>query len=326
MNRCRVCCGPLAENEDGYHPLCADRLFGVRAAPRLSFTWDTLNEMAEKTVRRSVAVPGVQPKLSVHLERAAGSGPGRFTLVGLEGELILKPPSAKYPEMPELEHACMRMASCAGIETAVCGLAILASGESAYLTRRMDRVDGRPLHMEDTCQLTDRMTEEKYRGSMERIGRAVLSFSSNPGFDAVRLFEVALFSFITGNADMHLKNFSLLYEPDGMIRLAPAYDLLPTHLLIPEDREEMALTVNGRKSNLHRGDFDAFAATMKLSDRQIANTHDRLRSGLEASGAVVSESFLSRPMQHAFLELIAERSARLWGGNEGELPRPAPPE
>ena len=176
----------------------------------------------------------------------------------------------------------------------------------------MDRIDGRPLHMEDMCQLTDRMTEEKYRGSMERVGKAILAFSSNPGFDAIRFLEVALFCFVTGNADMHLKNFSLLYEPDAMIRLSPAYDLLPTRLLIPQDKEEMALTVNGRKSNLHRKDFDAFASTMGLSERQMANTHDRLRRGLEASGAVVSASFLSLPLQHAFLELIAERSARLW--------------
>ena len=127
MKRCMVCCKPLGEKEEGYHPRCAVGLFGVRSAPRLTFTWDELNAIAEKTIRRSVAVPGVQPKLSVHLERACGNGPDRFTLVGLEGEMILKPPSPKYPEMPELEHACMILASRAGIETAVCGLASMAS-------------------------------------------------------------------------------------------------------------------------------------------------------------------------------------------------------
>jgi len=251
MNRCLICCELLDAGNDGYHPKCAQRLFGIRAAPKLAFTWDELNAMAEKTVRRSVTVPGVQPKLSLHLERTA-----------MENTPVV--------------------------------------------------FDGRPLHMEDMCQLTDRMTEEKYRGSMERVGKAILAFSSNPGFDAIRFFEVALFCFVTGNADMHLKNFSLLHEPDGMIRLSPAYDLLPTRLLIPQDKEEMALTMNGRKTSLHRKDFDAFAATMGLSERQMANTHERMRRSLGVANEVVSTSFLSKLMQHAFLELIGERSSRLW--------------
>lgn len=314
MKQCLVCCGPLGSDDGAYHPMCARRLFGTRAAPKLDFSWDGLNQLAKKTVRRSVAVPGVQPKLSLHLERTSGRGADRFTLVGLEGELILKPPAPKYPEMPELEHACMRLASRAGIDTAVCGLACLASGERAYLTRRMDRIGGRPLHMEDMCQLTDRMTEEKYRGSMERVGKTILEFSSNPGFDAIRFLEVALFGFVTGNADMHLKNFSLLYEPDGMIRLSPAYDLLPTRLLIPQDKEEMALTLNGKKAHLRREDFDVLAARLGLSERQIANTHERLRKSLGSANAVVSASFLSPPAQQAFLDLMETRSGRLWNG------------
>lgn len=312
MTRCLVCCEPLGPGEESCHPKCAQHLFGVRSTPRLAFTWDDLNALAEKAVRRSIAVPGVQPKLSLHLERSGGSGPDRFTLVGLEGELILKPPSHEYPEMPELEHASMLLAARLGIETAVCGLALLAGGERAYVTRRMDRRDGHPLHMEDMCQLTDRMTEEKYRGSAERVGKAILTFSSNPGFDAIRFFEVILFCHLTGNADMHLKNFSLLYEPDGIIRLSPAYDLLPTRLLLPADREESAITVNGKKSRLQRGDFDALAATLGLTGRQITNSHARLHRGLAAAMEVISNSFLSQDKQEAFRRLIADRAAGLW--------------
>ena len=55
------------------------------------------------------------------------------------------------------------------------------------------------------------------------------------------LFELILFSYITGNTDMHLKNFSLLKTEDDEIKLSPAYDLLSTKLLIPEDKEEIAL-------------------------------------------------------------------------------------
>ena len=312
MTRCLICCEPLGASEERCHPKCAQRLFGVRSTPRLAFTWEDLNALAENAVRRSIAVPGVQPKLSLHLERGEGAGPDRFTLVGLEGELILKPPSREYPEMPELEHATMLLAARAGIETAVCGLVPLAGGERAYVTRRMDRRNGRPLHMEDMCQLTDRMTEEKYRGSAERVGKAILAFSSNPGFDAIRFFEVVLLCHLTGNADMHLKNFSLLYEPDGVIRLSPAYDLLPTRLLLPADREESALTVNGKKSRLQRGDFDVLAATLGLTDRQIANAHTRLQRGLTAAMEVISNAFLSPEKQEAFRGLITDRAAGLW--------------
>ena len=132
---------------------------------------------------------------------------------------------------------------------------------------RMDRAHDRVLHMEACARLTDRMTEEKYRASMEQVGRAILTYSQNPGLDALRLFELTLFCFLTGNSDMHLKNFSLIYAADGLVHLAPAYDLLPTQLLLPEDREETALTLNGKKNRLARGDFAALAKSLELTER-----------------------------------------------------------
>jgi serine/threonine-protein kinase HipA len=261
-----------------------------------------------------VAVPGVQAKLSLHLEHGEGRGADRLTLVGLEGEYILKPPTKEYPEMPELEHLCMLLAEMVGMDTAPCGLIHLADSKLAYITRRMDRTHTGALHMEDMCQLTDKLTEQKYRGSMEQVGKAVQAFSSNPGFDALRLFELTLFCFLTGNADMHLKNFSLLYEDDGMIRLSPAYDLLPTKLLMPDDKEELALTLNGKKNKLGRHDFDAFGKSMNLSDRQLKNSHERLRKKMSNGPALVKASFASKPLQAAFLNILEERSKRVWVG------------
>lgn len=141
------------------------------------------------------------------------------------------------------------------LDIAECGLINLDDGQRSYITRRMDRQNGWKLHMEDMCQLTDRVTEQKYRGSMEQVGKAVLKYCTNPVFDALRLFELALFCFLTGNSDMHLKNFSLLYTPGGEVNLSPAYDLLPTTLLLPEDTEESALTINGKKKKLNLNDF-----------------------------------------------------------------------
>jgi serine/threonine-protein kinase HipA len=312
VNACHACCQSLDAGEILYHAKCSADLFGSRYFPVLNYTWSDLNKLAESIIQRSVAVPGVQPKLSLHLERTKEYGAGRLTLVGLEGEFILKPPAHNYPDMPELEHYTMQFALAAGLDVVLCGLIPLASGELAYITRRMDRTKAGPLHMEDMCQLTDKMTEQKYRGSMEQVGNAVLAHATNAGFDALRLFELTLFCFLTGNADMHLKNFSLLYEADGTIRLSPAYDLLPTHLLLPEDREELALTLHGKKSNLRREDFDAFGRALHLTAKQVANTHARLQRGLARASENVPMAFLNASRQEQFRELVKSRAARLW--------------
>ena len=305
--RCKICLEALGGDEIDYHPACCRRLFGGPQPPRLPFTWAELNSLAEQVVRSHVAVPGVQPKLSLHLERGGARDGGRFTLVGLEGGYILKPPVERFPEMPELEYLTMRMAGCFGIETAECGLVALDDGKTALIVRRMDRLGERKLAMEDMCQLTDRLTEEKYRGSLEAVGKAILKHCANPGLDALRFFEVNLFCFLTGNADMHLKNFSLIHSAEGEIRFSPAYDLLPTVLLLPEDTEETALTLNGRKRKLGPKDFNAFGAALKLTERQIANSFRRIEKGLTTAAALIERGFCSSETMSRYRELLTER-------------------
>jgi serine/threonine-protein kinase HipA len=267
--------------------------------------------MAEQIVRSHVAVPGVQPKLSLHLESGGAREGGRFTLVGLEGGYILKPPVDRFPQMPELEHLTMRMAACFGIETADCGLIAMQEGHLALVVSRMDRVGGYKLAMEDMCQLTDRMTEEKYRGSLEAVGKKILQHCSHSGLDALRFFEVNLFSFLTGNSDMHLKNFSLIRSQTGEIRFSPAYDLLPTVLLLPEDTEESALTIHGRKKRLTRRDFLALGNALGLTERQIANALRRFEKGLSAAIPLISAGFCSEEMKARYQDLLERRWERL---------------
>ena len=269
-DRCLICSEQLEANSGLYHARCSDRFFGRPVPPELPYRWDDLNPLAERVIRSRISVPGVQPKLSLHLDRSESQS-GRLTLVGLWGDFVLKPPHADYPGMPELEHACMLMARSAGIETVPFALMPLESGETAYLCRRVDRDRDGKLHMEDMAQLTGKMTEQKYRGSMEQVGSAVWSHSSTPLLDVVRLFELTVFCFLTANSDMHLKNFSLLYGRDGRIRLSPAYDLLATQVLLPADTEESALPLNGRKSALAERDFWAFAEHLRLTPKQYDN-------------------------------------------------------
>lgn len=308
---CKVCLQPLSPGEADTHPACCKKLFGSASPPTLPYTWEQLNELAKKSIQQHITVPGVQAKLSLHLERKGRGGAGRLTLVGLEGAYILKPPVEQYPQMPELEHLTLLMARRLGIDAVECGLIALEDGRLAFITRRMDRDGARKLHMEDLCQLTDRLTEQKYRGSMEQVGRAILRYCSNPLFEAVCLFDLTLFCFLTGNADMHLKNFSLVYEPGGEIRLSPAYDLVPTALLLPEDREEMALTLNGKKRKLTQGDFQRFGAALQLTDRQIENSFRRIGERLAMGLDLIEQSACSVENKARYRALILERAARL---------------
>lgn len=309
--RCKICLGALGEEESSYHPACCRQLFGASQPPQLPFTWADLNALAEKVVRSHVAVPGVQPKLSLHLERGNARDSGRFTLVGLEGGFILKPPVERFPEMPRLEHLTMRMAGCFGIDTAACGLIDLEDGKPALIVRRMDRIGSTKLPMEDMCQLTDRLTAEKYRGSLETVGKAIWKHCTNPGLDVLRFFEVNLFCFLTGNADMHLKNFSLIGSVGGEIRLSPAYDLLATALLLPEDTEETALTLNGKKRRIRQEDFRAFGTALKLTERQVGNAFRRFEKGLGAATQTIDHAICSDENKPRYQRLMSDRSQSL---------------
>lgn len=308
---CQRCLKPLDNDETHFHAACCKKLFGSTKVPVFPYAWEELNNLAEQIISRHITIPGVQPKLSMHLEKGGRSRDSRLTLVGLEGGYILKPPVKEYPEMPELEHVTMRMAESFGLTIAECGLITLEGGQYAFITKRMDRAGKRKLHIEDMCQLTDRLTEQKYRGSMEQVGKAVLRHCDNALFDALRFFELAVFCFLTGNSDMHLKNFSLLYSPGGPVGLSPAYDLLPAQLLLPSDTEETALTLNGRKRKLERKNFLFLAESLRLTEKQAANAFSRLSAKFSDALSVLETGFCSDEMKDRYKGLIRARAARL---------------
>ncbi|MCH9029378.1 MAG: HipA domain-containing protein, partial [Bacteroidetes bacterium] len=262
-NKCLYCYENLDLTESDYHPKCSRKFFGSDVPPEIDFGLKEIDELAVKVLGKSVSVTGVQPKLSLNLKEEK-KDKSRLTIVGLWGGYVLKPPFDKYPEMPENEDLTMHLAQLLKLNTAEHSLIKLKSGELAYITKRFDRTKTAKLHVEDMAQLTEVLTERKYFSSMEKVGKAVIKYSDYSGNDALRLFELTLFCYLTGNADMHLKNFSLLRNEDDEIILAPAYDLLATKLLIPEDKEEIALPINGKKNNLRKSDFDKFAESLEI--------------------------------------------------------------
>lgn len=311
-NKCLYCYEPL-DNETDFHEKCSMDFFGSKEAPMVPYTLDQMTELAKEVVERSVAVPGVQAKLSMSLIQEAQKGAnGRLTVVGaLGGNYIFKPPNREFEQMPENEHLTMRIAESFGINTVPSSLIRLSSGEIAYITKRVDRTeDGQKLHMLDMFQITEAF--DKYRSSMEKVGKAINEYSENTLLDKVFLLELTLFSFLTGNNDMHLKNFSMINGPTGWV-LAPAYDLLNVSIILPEDSEELALTVEGRKKKLTRTNFENFGNGMGLTKRQIEGAFIRMTSNKQKAFEWVEKSFLSSDNAKKYISILELRYQRLFG-------------
>ncbi|MDX9789423.1 MAG: HipA domain-containing protein [Candidatus Kapabacteria bacterium] len=311
MKKCLYCYQQLNETEIDFHSSCAKKMFGTAIPPILDFDLKQLEELAKQIIIKSVAVTGVQPKLSLDLEKHKGEL-SRLTIVGLNGDYILKPSSKEYAELPENEDVTMHLAELVKIKTAKHTLVRLHSGELAYLTKRFDRKNGKKIAVEDFCQLSENLTEHKYRGSIEKIGKLTYQFTANKGFEAQRLFELVLFSYLAGNADMHLKNFSLIENNLGEYELSPAYDLLNTALVIPDDTEESALTINGKKSKLRLSDFNLLAESLKINEKSLQSIYSRFNKVLPKWIAFIQQSFLSKEIQENYIELLNFKHKKLF--------------
>jgi len=274
---------------------------------------DEIEALARQVIAQRITVPGAQAKMSLKLQKETKAH-YKLTLIGVLGDYILKPATTTWPHMPELEDMTMHLAGIFSLATVPHCLIRHSSGEYAYITKRIDRKKGGgKIHMEDLCQLCERLTEDKYKGSMEQIGKIIATYSSNPGFDLLSLYEAAVFSFLSGNADMHLKNFSLIYySPDTMV-LSPFYDLLATRLLISEkeDNEEMALSLNGKKRKLAIKDFERFGVNLGLNQRQIDNVFVKFKNRLPRALQFLRQGFLPSSMADAFEALMVQRAVVL---------------
>jgi len=311
MERCLYCYKLLTDHETDFHASCSKSIFGQNMPPVLPYTETQMKDLATQVVKSQMTVTGVQPKLSLDLINGnTDDAAKRFTIVGLWGDYILKPPSSDYPQLPEVEDLTMHLATIAGIKVVPHSLIRLQSGSLAYITKRIDRVKKKKVHMEDMCQLTERLTEDKYHGSYEQIAKTILKYSSLPGLNVIDFFEQVLFSFLTGNADMHLKNFSLLHDKAGPV-LSPAYDMVATKLVNPADTEDVALTLNGRKKKLKRSDFETAFKTLKLDPKQQENIFHKMLTAKEKWLSFIEISFLSDDFKNEYKVIILERFERL---------------
>jgi serine/threonine-protein kinase HipA len=310
MAKCLCCYQELGEGMVDYHPQCAKRFYGTTNVPGFPYRHSEIKELAKEVVRRQTAVTGVQAKLSMDIEKLQHES--RFTIVGLWGRFILKPQTELYPYLPELEDLTMHLAEAAKIQVVPHTLVRFADGQLCYLTRRVDRTTkGAKLPMEDMCQLSEKLTENKYRGSHEQIAKLILHYSSAPKLDLERFWEIVLFSWITGNSDMHLKNFSMYSPLPGNYQLAPAYDLLNTLLVMPSDTEELALTLNARKKKIKLQDFRSAMINSGLDEKVIKNMLKKIHTAKESWYDWIERSFLPQEMKIGYTAMIKERLDRL---------------
>lgn len=312
-NRCLYCYQHLEEGQKDFHSRCSRAFFGTDEPPELSYNLEQMAELATNIVQRSVTVPGVQPKLSLTLVKnvLADGDKGRLTIVGaLGGNYILKPPHADYPEMPSNEHLTMRIAESFGLQVVPSSLIRLSSGELSYITKRIDRTtEGEKIHMLDMFQILEAF--DKYKGSMERVGKAIARYAENTLLDLSNFFELTIFCFLTGNNDMHLKNFSMIVQRDGTWSLAPAYDLLNVAIVNPEDKEELALTIDSRKSKFNRTRFMQFGLSLGLTIRQIEGAFSRLLRNEISAINLIGLSFLTDEYKQKYTVLLTERYDRI---------------
>ena len=305
MSKCLYCYKELTSGEVDFHKECAKKFFGTAEAPALDYSRDEMDMLAGQIIQSQTTLTGVQPKLSLHLDKHRGSQ--KLTIVGLWGDFIFKPQTERFRLLPENEDLTMHLAQLAKIKIVPHSLIRMKDGSLGYITRRIDRTkDGGKIAMEDMCQLTERQTEHKYKSSYEQIAKAIRKYSTNPQMDVTDFLEVVYFSYLTGNNDMHLKNFSL-YQPSGDVRLSPAYDMLNVAIANPTDDEELALTLNGKKNKLKDSDFEKAFETCGIPAKVFSNLKKKYTRLHTAFCDFIDSSFLDGQMKESFKALLAKR-------------------
>ncbi|WP_431158121.1 HipA domain-containing protein [Winogradskyella poriferorum] len=312
MNDCLACHKKLGDGEINYHKNCLTA-FWQEDTPvlQLEYEMSQIEALAKENVAQRIIVTGVQPKLSLGFTKQ--NAQNRLTIVGaLNGRYILKPPFHMYPQMPEIEALSMLLAQACGIATVPFLLIPLKDGTLAYLTKRIDRTANNEKYpMEDACQFTERLTEHKYRGSYEQIAKGIITYAQNPLLDAVKFYEQVIVSFLIGNNDMHLKNFSLIANDSIHYALAPAYDMVAVKLLVPEDQEELALNLNGKKRKIKRLDFNEAMAVAQIPAKAIENLWKRIEKGMQQWQELINCSFLNDENKHTLKTVIESRAKQL---------------
>ncbi len=275
-------------------------MFGTTKKPVISFSLPEISLKAQDMVGK-LSISGVQPKLSVKFDKRSGE----LVPAPEGGEYILKPQPQAFPHLPQNEQCCMDIAQALGIDIPGHCLLPLTDGNFAYVVKRFDRQSAQKIHQEDFSQI---LGKDKYDGSAEQIGSKLKEISSVPGLDAQLFFERVVLNFLLGNGDAHLKNYSINYYKTTQIRLSPAYDIVSSKLAIPDEKEESALTVNGKKNRLSREDFDAVAEYLQIP---VKVRYEKFIGQVSHIKDLINASKLDAQEQKNFNAIVKDRYQRM---------------
>lgn len=301
-----------------YQPIDKSQKYSIQGLRSLSNKLSDLKninlsakQQREEALNRAnkMSIQGVQAKLSAKLNIKES----KFEICDRGGNYILKPQSEYYVELPENEDLSMRLANCIGIDVPIHGLVYCIDNSLTYFIKRFDRVNrNQKIAIEDFAQLSGHTRDTKYRYSMEKLITIIDKFCTFPIIEKKKLFTRVMFNYIIGNEDMHLKNYSLITR-QNKTELAPAYDFVNSTIAIKNPKEEIALSLNGKKNNLTRNDLIDYYAVEKLNlnNKVISEILDNISNNLPNMKKLINLSFLSQKYKEKYIQVMEGRLKKI---------------
>jgi len=289
------------------------RFTGVYSGPGRGEIEETFEQNLARIFARSETprLSGVQIKAPMSLTEDGSLVPA----IDQPFTHILKPAGmAGFDMLPIVEWLCLELGRAAGFETPDAALIAMPDGmPPSLVVERFDirrgPHDQRRLAMEDFCSILDLPTSAKYDGTIERMARALRPLSTDPVADLTLLFRRAVFAWLIGDGDMHLKNLAVLKTADvgaktfTAVRFAPLYDAVTTRVFPGLAGDRMALKLNGKDDRLTRQDFLSLARTIGL-------TVEDAEAGLDALTTRITERLMTLQLPEFAGEFDGAKSVR----------------
>ena len=275
----------------------------------LNFTQSQLRTEA-LAMSDKISIQGVQPKLSARLNVKEG----KLDIVERRGTYIIKVQVPDRPQMPENEDLTMKLAKVIGIEVPMHGLVRDQEGQLNYFIKRFDRYSQKSKYaVEDFAQLTERTSDTKYDASTESLIPIITDYCTFPVIEMIKLYKRIFFSFMVGNEDMHLKNFSLITKK-GKTYLSPAYDLLNSTMVLKKTKEELALPIMGSKARFSPSHFKEYLGVkrMEQQERMIEKVFSEIYEARGTWEGIIEKSFLSDEAKEEYFKILNNRFKRMY--------------
>jgi serine/threonine-protein kinase HipA len=301
---CPTCFNPLKDGRQ--HRKCTIEMWGTERNIEVELKSDDPLQSFTRVIYGG-SVSGAQRKGMFRLEK------GLLTSTAIGSQYILKP-DGDFPELPLNEHLTMAIAKKCGFSVPPFTLLEIEGLGHVFAIKRFDRTNsGIPLMVEDMGQIIQIPCSDKYSTSCERVAKAISKCTSAPVIDLTDFFRRVLFCYLTANADMHLKNWSILENEKafGTFVLSPCYDLLNTRLSIPEEVIDIGLPINGRSRNLQKSVFRNLAAELQIPGSQIEKAFKDIPRWAKVAQELVPRSLLAQESKKKYLEIVDSRLAVL---------------